>query len=138
MYVGAKLHLPVPVQGGSTLAVQLEKFRHSPNGRTDTPSKAAPDSRAPASKPTAPAPIPAPGASASSSIISITVPLAAAPGYGEIHGLGEALFAWFGMRLDQAAAALRRAGSDSGEGARLQMYFDAAHLGARAVGLSGR
>ena len=37
MYVGAKLNLPVPVQGGSTLAVQLEKFRHSPNGRTDTP-----------------------------------------------------------------------------------------------------
>ncbi len=37
MYVGAKLHLPVPVQGGSTLAVQLEKFRHSPNGRTETP-----------------------------------------------------------------------------------------------------
>ena len=31
MYVGAKLNLPVPVQGGSTLAVQLEKFRHSPN-----------------------------------------------------------------------------------------------------------
>ncbi len=39
-----------------------------------------------------------------------TVPLAAAPGYGEIHGLGEALFAWFGMRLDQAAAALNEPG----------------------------
>jgi hypothetical protein len=37
LYVGAKVHLPVPVQGGSTLAVQLEKFRHSPNGRTDSP-----------------------------------------------------------------------------------------------------
>jgi hypothetical protein len=37
MYVAAKLNFPVPVQGGSTLAVQLEKFRHSPNGRTDTP-----------------------------------------------------------------------------------------------------
>src|ERR1051325_9602014 len=39
LYVGSKLHLPMPVQGGSTLAVQLEKFRHSPNGRTDTPAE---------------------------------------------------------------------------------------------------
>src|SRR5687768_1769974 len=37
LYVGSKLHLEVPVQGGSTLAVQLEKFRHSPNGRTESP-----------------------------------------------------------------------------------------------------
>ena len=35
-----------------------------------------------------------------------TVPLAAAPGYGEIHGLGEGLYAWFGMRLPNVVAAL--------------------------------
>ena len=38
-YIGAKLGLPVPVQGGSTLAVQLEKFRHSPNGPPNRPWK---------------------------------------------------------------------------------------------------
>ena len=38
-YLGSKLHLGIPVQGGSTLAVQLEKFRHSLNGRTDTPAE---------------------------------------------------------------------------------------------------
>ena len=39
-----------------------------------------------------------------------TVPLAAAPGYGEIHGLGEALHAWFGMRLDDVVATLNSPG----------------------------
>jgi hypothetical protein len=38
-YIGSKLSLPLPVQGGSTLAVQLEKFRHSPNGRTESPAE---------------------------------------------------------------------------------------------------
>src|ERR1044071_3692169 len=37
MYFGSKLHFPVPVQGGSTLAVQLEKFRHSHKSRTERP-----------------------------------------------------------------------------------------------------
>ncbi|HET8564207.1 MAG TPA: transglycosylase domain-containing protein, partial [Candidatus Binatia bacterium] len=37
LYTGSKLYFPISVQGGSTLAVQLEKFRHSPSGRTDTP-----------------------------------------------------------------------------------------------------
>ncbi|HEX6769562.1 MAG TPA: penicillin-binding transpeptidase domain-containing protein, partial [Candidatus Binatia bacterium] len=36
-----------------------------------------------------------------------TVPLAAAPSYGEIHGLGEGLYAWFGIRLSDAVADLQ-------------------------------
>ena len=110
MYVGAKLHLPVPVQGGSTLAVQLEKFRHSPNGRTDTPLEKL--------RQIVGASLKAYRTGANTRawreriIVDYlnTVPLAAAPGYGEIHGLGEALFAWFGMRLDQAVAALNAPG----------------------------
>ena len=106
LYVGAKLNLPVPVQGGSTLAVQLEKFRHSPNGRTDTPVeklrqifgaslkayREGPNTRAWREK----------------IIIDYlnTVPLAAAPSYGEIHGLGEGLYAWFGIDLEEAVGAL--------------------------------
>ena len=37
LYTGTKLGLPVPLQGGSTLAIQLEKYRHSPKGRTSSP-----------------------------------------------------------------------------------------------------
>jgi membrane peptidoglycan carboxypeptidase len=110
LYIGAKLFLPVSVQGGSTLAVQLEKFRHSPNGRTDTPVekfrqvvgaslkayRAGKNTRAWRER----------------IIVDYlnTVPLAAAPGYGEIHGLGEGLHAWFGMPLSEAVAALNAPG----------------------------
>jgi membrane peptidoglycan carboxypeptidase len=110
LYIGAKFHLPVPVQGGSTLAVQLEKFRHSPNGRTDTPLEKL--------RQIVGASLKAYRAGSNTRgwreriIIDYlnTVPLAAAPGYGEIHGLGEGLYAWFGMRLDEAVAALNTPG----------------------------
>lgn len=110
LYIGSKLYLPVPVQGGSTLAVQLEKFRHSPNGRTDTPAekfrqvigaslKAYRDGK---------------NTRAWRERIIVdylnTVPLAAAPGYGEIHGLGEGLYAWFGMQLKDVVQALNTPG----------------------------
>ena len=109
-YIGAKLYLPVPVQGGSTLAVQLEKFRHSPHGRTDTPAeklrqvlsaslkayRAGKNTRAWRER----------------IVVDYfnTVPLAAAPGYGEIHGLGEGLYAWFGTEMRDALSAVTEPG----------------------------
>jgi len=110
MYVGAKLNFPVPVQGGSTLAVQLEKFRHSPHGRTDTPMEKLRQIIGASLKAYRE------GANTRSWRERIivdyldTVPLAAAPGYGEIHGLGEGLYAWFGMRLDDVVTALNSPG----------------------------
>jgi membrane peptidoglycan carboxypeptidase len=113
LYIGSKLHLEVPLQGGSTLAVQLEKFRHSPNGRTDSPVEKFRQMM---------------GASLKAYragwntrawrdriIIDYfnTVPLAAAPGYGEIHGLGEGLSAWFGMDLADVVNALKAPGVTS-------------------------
>jgi membrane peptidoglycan carboxypeptidase len=110
MYVGAKLNLPVPLQGGSTLAVQLEKFRHSPNGRTDTPLEKLRQIIGASLK----AYREGPNTRSWRERIIVdyidTVPLAATPGYGEIHGLGEGLHAWFGMRLDDVVAALNSPG----------------------------
>ena len=110
MYVGAKLHMPVPVQGGSTLAVQLEKFRHSPNGRTETPVEKLRQIMGASLK----AYREGPNTRVWRERIIVdylnSVPLAAAPGYGEIHGLGEGLYAWFGMPLDQVTAALNAPG----------------------------
>jgi membrane peptidoglycan carboxypeptidase len=109
-YVASKLYIEVPVQGGSTLAVQLEKFRHSPNGRTESPVEKYRQLV---------------GASLKAYregwntrawreriVVDYfnTVPLAAAPGYGEIHGLGEGLFAWFGMQLTDMVSALKAPG----------------------------
>jgi membrane peptidoglycan carboxypeptidase len=110
LYVGAKLQLPVPLQGGSTLAVQLEKFRHSPNGRTDTPLEKL--------RQIVGASLKAYREGANTRawreriIVDYfnTVPLAAAPGYGEIHGLGEGLHAWFGMPLADVVTALNSPG----------------------------
>lgn len=107
LYVGSKLYLPLPVQGGSTLAVQLEKYRHSPNGRTGSPVeklrqvfgaslkayRAGVETRAWRDR----------------IIVDYlnTVPLAAAPGYGEIHGVGEGLYAWFGIPLEEIVNAFK-------------------------------
>lgn len=110
LYIGSKFGLPVPVQGGSTLAVQLEKFRHSPNGRTDTPAEKFRQVIAASLK----AYRDGKNTRAWRERIIVdylnTVPLAATPGYGEIHGLGEGLYAWFGMPLRDAVKALNTPG----------------------------
>src|SRR5258706_2467658 len=111
-YVGAKLSLPVPVQGGSTLAVQLEKFRHSPNGRTESPVEKLRQIVGASLKAYRE------GANTRAWRERIvvdylnTVPLAAAPSYGEIHGFGEGLYAWFGMPLADVVNALRTTGNN--------------------------
>lgn len=112
LYVGAKLYLPVSIQGGSTLAVQLEKFRHSPHGRTDSAIEKLRQVM---------------GASLKAYRLGAntrawreriiidylnSVPLAAAPNYGEIHGIGEGLYAWFGMPLAEVVQALNTPGAN--------------------------
>jgi len=106
LYAGAKVGLPLSVQGGSTLATQLEKFRHSRQGRTDSVSDklrqiAAASLKAYQS-----------GADTTAWRQSILVdylnamPLAAVPGYGEVLGLGSGLEAWFGLSLSSVREAL--------------------------------
>ncbi|HEX2522908.1 MAG TPA: transglycosylase domain-containing protein, partial [Terriglobia bacterium] len=106
-YAGSKLGLPIRKEGGSTLATQLEKYRHSPGGRTASAVdklrqitgaslkvyRSGTDTR-----------------TARREIILDylnTVPLAAAPGYGEVNGLGQGLQAWFGLNLEEVRKALQ-------------------------------
>ncbi|MGH7787582.1 MAG: transglycosylase domain-containing protein [Candidatus Binatia bacterium] len=111
LYTGAKLGFALPVQGGSTLAIQLEKYRHSPGGRTNSPLDKL--------RQVAGASLKAyrDGADTRDWRREIvvdyfnTAPLAAAPGYGEIYGLGDALYAWFGLDLADVQAQLTAAGS---------------------------
>jgi len=82
--------------GGSTLATQIEKYRHSPDGLTDSaPEKLrqmiSASVRAYRGGPRTIA--------ARQNIVRDylnSVPLAAAPGYGEVHGLADGLRVWFG------------------------------------------
>ncbi|WP_394699495.1 transglycosylase domain-containing protein [uncultured Desulfobacter sp.] len=97
------------VAGGSTLATQIEKFRHSPNGITDTTKEKL------------------------RQIISASlrsyqsgrntekyrkqivldyingIPLSASHGVGEVNGLGDGLWAWYKMDFDEVNRLLNTA-----------------------------
>jgi membrane peptidoglycan carboxypeptidase len=97
LYGGRGLGLPLATEGGSTLATQLEKLRHSPGGRTSSPLdklrqvtaaslkayRSGPDTRA----------------HRRDIVVDYlnSMPLAAVPDHGEVRGLGEGLYAWFGL-----------------------------------------
>ncbi|MDB5103262.1 MAG: rane carboxypeptidase, partial [Fibrobacteres bacterium] len=88
------------VAGGSTLATQLEKYKHSEEGRTIGPTEKyrqmiSASLRAYQN-----------GENTTEARRRIlleyvnTVPLAALPGYGEVNGLSDGLLAWYGASLD--------------------------------------
>jgi membrane peptidoglycan carboxypeptidase len=111
LYAGSKLGMPVRLEGGSTLATQMEKYRHSAHGRTASPLDKLRQMTAASLK----AYRDGPDTRAERRQIVVdylnTMPLAAAPGHGEIYGLGEGLQAWFGMDLDAVARALAAPGA---------------------------
>ncbi len=110
LYGGSKLGLPFSVQGGSTLATQLEKFRYFPQGRTHSVTdklrqlvgaslkayREGPDTRSWRRK----------------IIVDYlnSIPLAAATAYGEVNGLGEGLYTFFGLKLPDVSDALASEG----------------------------
>lgn len=106
LYAASKLGLSVGVEGGSTLATQLEKFRYSPAGRTASPAEKLRQITSASLKAYRN------GEDTRDRRHEIVVeylnsmPLAAAPGFGEVHGLGEGLRAWFGLSLNDVLADL--------------------------------
>jgi membrane peptidoglycan carboxypeptidase len=87
--------------GGSTMATQLEKYRHSPDGRTAEGSEKGRQMLSAAlrayldGKDTL---------SARQQLVVDyinSVPLAAMSDYGEVNGLGDGLSAWYGADFDQ-------------------------------------
>jgi len=114
--------------GGSTLATQIEKFRYSPGGETRHPIDKlrqvvsaslrvyldGPDTR-PARK---------------QIVLDYlnSTPLSARPGFGEINSIGDGLWAWFGMDLDQAVTALNLPENDP-DSLRVKAYVYRAALG---------
>ena len=90
------------VPGASTLATQLEKFRHSPDGRTH----GAKDKLRQMASASLRAYQNGEDTTRARRDIVVqyvnTVPLGAVPGYGEVQGIGDALWAWFGTDFDVA------------------------------------
>ena len=95
------------VPGGSTLATQIEKYRHSPDGLTMTAS----DKLRQMASASLRAYLDGEDTRDNRRRIVLdylnTVPLAAAPGFGEVNGIGDGLYAWFGINFEQANRLLK-------------------------------
>ena len=100
--VAKVLHLPGQSAGGSTLATQLEKYRHSPEGLTASGAEKirqmiSASVRAYQDGPQT--------LGARQNIIRDylnSVPLSAVPGHGEVHGMAEGLRVWYGTDFVKA------------------------------------
>ncbi|KVP48891.1 transglycosylase domain-containing protein [Burkholderia ubonensis] len=87
--------------GGSTLATQIEKFRHSPDGRTASP----PEKLRQIASASVLAYLNGPQTMLARRTIVVrylnSVPLAARPHIGEITGIGDGLAAWYGRDFNE-------------------------------------
>ncbi len=95
--------------GGSTLATQLEKFRHSPQGLTSSPLEKLRQMASASLR----AYQDGENTTAARKRIVLdyvnSIPLAAAPPYGEVIGLGDALEIWYGADFAHTNQVLRQA-----------------------------
>ncbi|MCD5995120.1 penicillin-binding protein [Pseudomonas sp. CDFA 602] len=91
------LALPGQSAGGSTLATQLEKYRHSPDGLTQSSSEKLRQMISASVRAYQPG---AETLAVRQRVVRDylnSVPLSAVPGHGEVHGLAEGLRVWFGV-----------------------------------------
>jgi membrane peptidoglycan carboxypeptidase len=117
--------------GGSTLATQIEKYRHSPDGRTD----GVRDKLRQMASASLRAYIDGPDTMARRKQIVVdyinTVPLAAKAGFGEVNGLGDGLWAWYGRDFDEVNRLL----TDTGEEPRPELLAQQALAFKQALSL---
>ncbi len=112
--VAKVLHLPGQSAGGSTLATQLEKYRHSPDGLTLSGSEKLRQMLSAGVRAYQPGPD---TQVARQNIVRDylnSVPLSAVPGHGEVHGMAEGLRVWYGADFKQVNLALSGSENDAG------------------------
>lgn len=101
LYAGSKLGFSDSIQGGSTLATQMEKFRHSPQGRTQSVWDKLRQLIGASLKVYREGTDTRPRRQEIVIDYLNSVPLSAVPGYGEVTGIGEGLYAWFGLQPEK-------------------------------------
>jgi len=84
------------ISGGSTLATQLEKLQYSPGGRTTSPGEKARQILRASLRAYRDGEITLEARRRVIRDYLNSLPLAASPGYGEVQGLGDGLWAWYG------------------------------------------
>jgi membrane peptidoglycan carboxypeptidase len=87
--------------GGSTLATQIEKFRHSPGGRTHDSNDKYHQMMSAALRAYQDGEENMPARRRIVLDFINSVPLGGIPGYGEVNGLGDGLWAWYGQEFAQ-------------------------------------
>ena len=110
------------VPGGSTLATQMEKYRHSPDGKTTGVSEKLRQVASASLR----AYLDGPDTTAWRRQLIVdylnSTPLGARPGYGEVIGLGDGLWVWYGTDLATANRVLSAPPSDVNLRWRAQIY----------------
>ena len=118
-FAGAMLTLPMKyihpgsrVAGGSTLATQIEKYRHSPDGQTDGPVEKLRQMMSASVR----AYLNGEDTGEARRRILVdylnSTPLTARSGFGEVNGLGDGLWAWYGTDLPLAVKVLSEPAND--------------------------
>lgn len=92
--------------GGSTLATQIQKYRHARGGRTASARDKLEQMASASLRAYLDGPYTLPHRRQIVVDYVDTVPLAARPGIGEVHGLGDALSAWYGRSFDEVNSLL--------------------------------
>ncbi|MGQ4880061.1 transglycosylase domain-containing protein [Billgrantia sp. LNSP4103-1] len=113
--VGRALDLSAQSAGGSTLATQLEKYRHSPRGLTYSPTEKLRQMVSASVRSYRHGPQTLTARQEVALDYLNTVPLSAASGYGEVHGLGDGLWVWFGADFDSLNRRLANGTDELGE-----------------------
>ena len=96
------------VPGGSTLPTQIEKYRHSPEGRTSDMSEKLRQMATASLRAYLDGPNTLAMRRETVKAYLNTVPLAAAPRYGEVNGIGDGLWAWYGLDFAEINRTLSR------------------------------
>ena len=121
--------------GGSTLATQIEKYRHSPDGRTEGVN----DKLRQMASASLRAYLDGENTWARRQQIVLdylnTVPLSARAGFGEVNGVGDGLWVWYGRDFDEVNRLLAMPLADAGPGSppRTALAFKQALLGRQAL-----
>lgn len=102
-----KLNPDHEAPGGSTLATQIEKYRHSPDGRTVSGEEKLRQMASASLRAYLGGEDTGPVRRQLVLDYLNTVPLAARPGYGEVIGMGDGMWAWYGRDFDETNRLLR-------------------------------
>ncbi len=106
---GHALHSLVPtlhVGGSSTLATQIEKFRFSPNGQTPSGMEKIRQIISASLRVYMDGPDTRPNRRNIVRDYLNSTPLGARPGFGEVNSIGDGLWAWYGLELNDVSEAL--------------------------------